>query len=151
VRQEFAGGAALLALAIVYLIGASGIQHSTLSDEVGARGLPYLLGILLVVVSLGILARAAFVRAPAASGEEDSSSLPRALGVLACAAFYVFVAWLAGFIIASIAALMAVMLYEGGKADLRTAAVAIGGGLFFWLSFVYFLGVEQPIGKLFGG
>jgi putative tricarboxylic transport membrane protein len=151
VKQEIAGGAALLVLATVYLIGASGIPHSTLSDEVGARGLPYLLGVLLAIVSVGIMARGVF--APAAGAAEDdekSSSLPRALGVFACALLFIGVAWLAGYLIAAIAALLAVMLYEGAKFDFRVVAIAVGGAISFWLFFVYFLGVEQPIGRLFG-
>lgn len=150
-KQEIAGGAALLVLATIYLIGASGIPHSTLSDEVGARGLPYLLGVLLAIVSVGIMARGVFASASGGAEEDEkSSSLPRALGVFACALLFICVAWLAGYLIAAIAALLAVMLYEGAKFDFRVVAIAVGGAISFWLFFVYFLGVEQPIGRLFG-
>jgi putative tricarboxylic transport membrane protein len=151
VKQEIAGGAGLLVLAIAYLIIASGIPHSTLSDEVGARGLPYLLGALLALVSVGLIARAVFAAGSAPAQAEEGSRLIRALGILGCAALYVFVAWLAGYFIASAVALLAVMLYEGGKFGLHKVAVSIGGAFFFWLTFVYFLGVDQPVGKLFGG
>lgn len=151
-NREMAGGAALLALAIVYLIGASNIPHSTLSDEVGARGIPYLLGVLLALVASGIIVKAALAAAPAeAGGEEENASFPRVLGLLGCAALFIGVSWLAGYIIASAATLLAVMVYEGGRLDLRAILIAVGGGVFFWLTFVLFLGVEQPVGKLFGG
>jgi len=150
VKQEVAGGAGLLALATVSLVGAAGIPQSTLSDEIGARGLPYLLGVLLAIVSVGILARGVFAPADADADDDETSTLPRALGVLACAALYVAVAWLAGYIVAAAVALLAVMLYEGARFDWRVVAVAVLGAVFFWLMFVLFLGVEQPVGKLFG-
>ena len=151
-NREMAGGAALLALAILYLIGASNIPHSTLSDEVGARGIPYLLGVLLALVASGIIAKAAFASAPAQSSEEeDNASFSRVVGLLGCAALFIGVSWLAGYIVASAVTLFAVMVYEGGRPSLRTVAIAICGALFFWLTFVLFLGVQQPVGKLFGG
>ena len=149
-KQEIAGGAALLALATVYLIGATGIPHSTLSDEVGARGLPYLLGVLLAMVSVGIMARGVLSPNVAAESADEISSLPRVLGVLACAALYIAVAWLAGYVVAAAIALIAIMLYEGAKSSMRVVAIGVLGALFFWLTFVLFLGVEQPVGKLFG-
>lgn len=152
-KQEIAGGAALLALATAYLVGASGIPQSTLSDEVGARGMPYLIGVLLVIVSVAIIARAALAPATAGadSNDEDySSSFVRAIGVFACALVYIGVAWLAGYIVATAVTLLAVMLYEGAKLDVRLVAIAVLGALCFWLFFVYFLGVEQPVGKIFG-
>ncbi|MFN3889659.1 MAG: tripartite tricarboxylate transporter TctB family protein [Beijerinckiaceae bacterium] len=149
-KQEIAGGAALLVLATLYLVGAAGIPESTLSDEIGARGLPYLLGVLLAIVSVGIMARGVFVPASTGAGDEDISPLPRALGVLACAGLYIAAAWLAGYIIAGAVALLAVMLYEGARLTWRVVAVAVLGAAFYWLTFVMFLGVEQPVGKLFG-
>ena len=151
-KQEIAGGAALLALATVYLIGAAGIPQSTLSDEVGARGMPYLIGVLLAIVSVGLIARGALAPAAAAANDDEdySASLMRALGVFACALLYIGVAWLAGYIVACAVTLLAVMMYEGGRLDARRVAIAVVGAVFFWLFFVYFLGVEQPLGKLFG-
>ena len=149
-KQEIAGGAALLALATIYLIGAAGIPHSTLSDEVGARGLPYLLGVLLAIVSVGIMARGVLAPNVVADDNEQTSSMPRVLGVLTCAALYIAVAWLAGYVVAAAAALLAIMLYEGAQFNARVVAIAVLGALFFWLTFVYILNVEQPVGKLFG-
>ncbi len=151
-RQEIAGAAGLLAFAILYLIGANGIQQSTLSDEVGARGLPFLLGVLLAIVAVGIMARAAFASGAATGDDEEAgSTLPRVLGLLGCAALFVVVAWLAGYVIACAITLLAVMVYEGGALDKRAIAIAVGGAFVFWVTFVYFLGVAQPVGKLFGG
>ena len=111
-----------------------------------------MLGVLLAIVSLGIMARAAFATAAAPSDEaEPGATLPRVLGLLACAGLFVAVAWLAGYIVACALTLLAVMLYEGAALNLRVVAVAVGGAIFFWVTFVYFLGVAQPVGILFGG
>jgi hypothetical protein len=77
--------------------------------------------------------------------------LRRVLGLLACVALYVLVAWLVGYIIASAVLLLAVSLYEDAPLNLRTFGVAGAGAIVFWLIFVKFLNVEQPIGKLLAG
>ncbi|MEY4080969.1 MAG: hypothetical protein RL430_1399 [Actinomycetota bacterium] len=76
---------------------------------------------------------------------------PRALGVLACAGLFVALAWAFGYIVASAITLFVVMRYEGMPFDWRLVAISIGGAVFYWLMFVKFLGVEQPVGFVFGG
>ena len=151
-RRDITGGLALCALALAYLWGATLIPHSTLSDEVGARGLPFALGGFLALVGAGIAGKAWLSRrAQAASEESAAARLPRVLGLLGCVALYVLVAWLVGYIIAGAVLLLAVSLYEGAPLNLRTFAVAGAGAMIFWLIFVKFLSVEQPIGKLLAG
>lgn len=152
-KRDITGGLALCALALAYLWGATLIPQSTLSDEVGARGLPFALGFLLALVGAAIAGKAWLSRTAAHREErgEGQASLRRVLGLLACIALYVFVAWLVGYIIASAVLLLAVSLYEGAPMNLRTFGVAGAGAIVFWLIFVKFLSVEQPIGKLLAG
>ena len=73
------GGLALSALALAYLWGATLIPQSTLSDEVGARGLPFALGALLAFVGAAIAVKAWLARAIAApndASDASSTSLP---------------------------------------------------------------------------
>jgi cell division protein FtsW (lipid II flippase) len=154
-RQDAAGALGLFVFAGLYLYGSSQIPHSSLSDEIGARGMPYVLGVLLALVSFILFVRALLARKAApATGEaetERGGTLPRALGVLACAGLFVAVAWAFGYIVASAVTLFAVMRYEGMPFDWRLVAISIGGAVFYWLMFVKFLGVEQPVGFVFGG
>ena len=130
-RRDITGGLALCALALAYLWGATLIPQSTLSDEVGARGLPFALGFLLALVGAAIAGKAWLSRKREAA--------------------YLEVAGLVGYIIASAVLLLAVSLYEGAPFNLRTFGVVGVGAIVFWLIFVKFLNVEQPIGKLLAG
>lgn len=153
-KRDMVGGLGLCALALAYLWGATLIPQSTLSDEVGARGLPFALGVLLALVGAIIAGKAWLARtrqAQAAGEQSEGAQLPRVLGLLACVALYVLVAWLVGYVIASAVLLLAVSLYEGAPLNLRTFAVAGAGAVIFWLIFVKFLNVEQPLGKLLAG
>ena len=152
-KRDITGGLALCALALAYLWGATLIPQSTLSDEVGARGLPFALGFLLALVGAAIAVKAWLARTGTHREEsaEGGASLRRVLGLLACVALYVLVAWLVGYIIASAVLLLAVSLYEDAPLNLRTFGVAGAGAIVFWLIFVKFLTVEQPIGKLLAG
>jgi putative tricarboxylic transport membrane protein len=152
-KRDITGGLALCALALAYLWGATLIPQSTLSDEVGARGLPFALGFLLALVGAAIAVKAWLARTGTHREEsaEGGASLRRVLGLLACVALYVLVAWLVGYIIASAVLLLAVSLYEDAPLNLRTFGVAGAGAIVFWLIFVKFLNVEQPIGKLLAG
>ena len=148
-----AGGIALAIFAAVFIWGAGDIQHSTLSDGVGARGMPLVLGALLAAVALAIAGRGWLTRArsgPADPGD-DNGRLPRVLGMLACGLLYMLASWLAGYVIATFVAIVAVSVYEGAPFGVRTLAVAAIGAAAFWLIFVKLLAVAQPVGLLFGG
>jgi hypothetical protein len=155
-KQDAAGALGLLIFAGLYLYGSSQIPHSSLSDDVGARGMPYLLGVLLAIVSLALFVRAQWAPARPAEGADEEGaaqggSLPRALGLLGCAALFIGLAWLLGYVVAAAVLLFVVMRYEGLPFDWRMAAISVGGAVFYWLVFVKFLGVAQPVGLVFGG
>jgi cell division protein FtsW (lipid II flippase) len=163
-RKDLLSGAALLGLAAIYGGFAQRIPASGLDDPVGARGLPNVLAILLAVVALLIMAKAALTMRRAATrretpspqgggesraeptngDEEHRAPLPRALGFILIGVGYIVLAPLAGYAVAIALLIAAVGLYEGARGDWTLAAVAVGGGVAFWLIFVAGLGVEQP-------
>jgi hypothetical protein len=144
-----------LAIAGAYYLASTGIADTTLSDEVGARGLPAVLATLLALVAVASAIRSLLV-APAArnavavdDAEAEASPL-RALGLLAIGALYIPVAQVSGYIPAIAALLLAVALYERARPSWRMVVIALAGAAFFWLLFVGLLGVAQPQGLLWG-
>src|SRR5262245_60607146 len=101
-NKDTIAGLLLLALAGVYYRATLGIADSSLSDAVGADGLPKLLALLLVVVAAALAVKGALAgRAPAeataparpADDDEDAhATLPRALGFVAIGVGYMIVA-----------------------------------------------------------
>ena len=158
-NKDIGSGALLLALAALYYWAMLQIPVSSLSDEVGAHGMPTVLAIALAVVSCLILGRgvvAALGVSPEAaetSTDEDDrtvATLPRALGVIALGALYIAVASFAGYIPALAVLIFTTAIYEGLQLGWQPAAVAVGGAVVFWLLFVKLLGTEQPIGQAIG-
>jgi hypothetical protein len=151
-NKDVVSGGVLLLVAAVYYWATLQIADSSLSDEVGAQGLPRILAFLLAVLALLILMRGFLVSpkrlATSDTDEGPDASLRRALGFLAIAAGYVVVSPLVGYGPALALLIAAVAIYEGVKPSWRTAAVAIGGAAVFWLLFVQLLGVEQPSSAL---
>ena len=150
-NRDVIAGLGLLGFAGLYFAATLRIQDSSLSDEVGARGMPLLLvGTLAVLAALlavrgwfaGRAARVA--RKPEAS--EGGASFGRVLGFLGVAALYGPVAYLLGYMAGLAFLIMAVAIYEGARSSWRLAAVAFGGAAFFYLVFVKLLGVLQPPG-----
>ncbi len=156
-RRDAAAGGVLLALAGLYYWQTRQIQQSSLSDDVGPEGLPTVLAAALALVAVaigirGLLAawKAGRIRRQEAAGEEEAvASLPRALGLVAIGVGYMLVAPIVGYAAGIALLVVAVALYEGLRPDWRLAAVAVGAGLFFWVSFVLLLGTDQPAGILF--
>jgi hypothetical protein len=157
-NKDVASGVVLLALAAAYHIATRQIPHSSLSDEVGADGLPHLLTALLaplgaLIALRGLIAGRAAARTPAraaptpADDDAHQSTLRRAFGFLALGVGYMLVAPLVGYAAAAALLIGSVALYEGMAPSWRLAAVACAGGLLFWLLFVVLLGVEQPISR----
>ena len=149
-NKDVLGGAILLVVAAVYYWATLRIPDSSLSDEVGAQGLPrilaYLLGVLAVlIIARGLLmARKAVVAVAGDEAAEPEAPPLRAIGFLAIAAGYVVLAPIAGYAVALGLLIAAVALYEGVTPSWRVAVVAAGGAIVFWLLFVQLLGVEQP-------
>jgi hypothetical protein len=151
-NKDVVSGGVLLVVAAAYYWATLQIADSSLSDEVGAQGLPRILAFLLAGLALLIFVRGFLLvpkRLATIDGDEDPDALPRrALGFLAIAAGYVLVSPLVGYGPALALLIAAVAIYEGTKPSWRMAAIAIGGAVVFWLLFVQLLGVEQPASAL---
>jgi putative tricarboxylic transport membrane protein len=149
-NKDVVSGLILLGVAGAYAWATRQIPDSSLSDEVGAQGLPTILAALLAGLAMLIVVRGLTMsRKPQLAvvtdlGEEETAPPRRALGFLAIAAAYVVVAPFVGFGPALALLIAAVAIYEGMRPSWRVAAVAVAGAFAFWLLFVQILGVEQP-------
>ncbi|MBW6424968.1 tripartite tricarboxylate transporter TctB family protein [Rhizobium sp. XQZ8] len=162
-NKDILSGVVLLAIAGIYYTWSTRIADSTLSDEIGADGLPKMLAILLGVLAVCLIGRTVLamgLRAAAATAtkaeteeeEDDNAPLPRALGFLAFGAAYVFLLPFVGYIVATALLIGTIAIYEGApRRSWIVLAAAIGGGLFYWAIFVKLLGVNQPMGSIFQG
>ena len=156
-HRDAIAGALLLALAAGYHAATLRIQTSSLADAVGPDGLPRLLAATLAVVGAALaakglwLARRQAPSVPEADGDDDPpATLPRALGFLAIGAGYMLLAPWTGYALGLALVIGAVALYERAAPSPLLLAVAVGGGVGFWLIFVKLLGVEQPVSRLLG-
>lgn len=149
-------GLILLVLAAAYYWAARDIPESTLSDEVGATGLPHLLAVALAGLGLILLVRsllnkpARAVGAEAENGDGNRASLRRAIGFLLFGAGYAAVLPYLGYVVGVALLIAAVALYEGAPRRWTVPAAAIGGAVLYWAVFVKLLGVNQPVGAIFG-
>lgn len=158
-RQDYLSGGVLLALAAAYYVATGNIAESTLSDEIGATGLPRLLAMLLALIGLALLVRTALAdraarraRATAAPAEEEEgASLPRAVGLLLIGGAYVVLLPFIGYFLSVALLIGAVAFYEGAARSWVLPAAALGGATLYWAIFVKLLGVHQPAGTLFQG
>lgn len=158
-KRDFLSGGVLVALAAAYYIASGSIAESTLSDEIGATGLPRLLAMLLAFIGLALIARTAFValaarraRVPVAPAEEeDGAPLPRAIGLLLIGGAYVVLLPFIGYFLAVALLIAGVALYEGAARSWVLPTAALGGATLYWAIFVKLLGVHQPAGSLFQG
>lgn len=153
-NKDVISGAILLILTAAYYWATLQIPDSSLSDEVGAQGLPRILAFVLAALAILIAVRGLVTARqthPAVRSDDEEETAPprRALGFLAVAVLYVIVAPLLGFGPALAVLIAAVAMYEGMRPSWRLAAVAASGALVFWLLFVQLLGVEQPASFLF--
>ena len=150
-RKDLVSSLILLGIAAAYYAASADIQDSSLSDEVGPRGLPTILTVLLVAIALVIGGRAILFAPAAQAAPQRDASAPwyRSAGLLAIAALYIPLAEYLGYWPALFLLLLAVPLYEGMKPSWRLLAVAAGGATFFFVLFDLVLGVRQPPGVLF--
>ncbi|TCR67032.1 tripartite tricarboxylate transporter TctB family protein [Bosea sp. BK604] len=159
--RDLAGGIVVLVIAGLYYWAIGDIAESSLSDDVGATGLPRILAYILAGFGLILTARAVMAGAlspaprPAAEAsapsedEDETSALPRALGFLAFGVAYVVLVPIIGYLPAIALLIGAVALYEGAPRNWKTLATALGGALLYWGIFVKLLGVHQPSGWFF--
>jgi len=150
-RKDLLSSAILLVLAGAYYWVATDIPTSTLEDEVGPRGLPVVLAILLAMVAIVIGTRALVTAPETGEATKDAEApWPRAIGMWLIGASYIPVADFLGYWLALLLLIAVVAVYEGMKFSWRTALVALGGATFFWLLFDVLLGVRVPEARLFG-
>lgn len=158
-KRDFLSGGVLIALAAAYHIATGTIAESTLSDEIGATGLPRLLATLLAFIGLALIARTAFVALAArranvpqaAADEEEGAPLPRAVGLLLIGGAYVVLLPFIGYFLSVALLIGAVAFYEGAARSWVLPTAALGGATLYWAIFVKLLGVHQPAGSLFQG
>ena len=153
-KRDLTASALLVSVAGLYYAATVRIPISALADEVGPRGLPTILAVLLALVGISLGARALLtgrVSPPAMPSDRahNEANPLRAVGLLAVAATYLPLAWLFGYVPALVIVLAGVARYEGMRPSWRMAGVVGGGAVFFWLLFSVVLGVPQPTGILF--
>jgi putative tricarboxylic transport membrane protein len=155
-NKDAASGPVLLLIAALYYAATGSIADSTLSDEVGATGLPHVLtwalaglGLLLVVRSL-VAARPTTQPKVEADGEKDAR-LPRAIGFLLFGAAYVFVLPFLGYLVSTALLIGAIAIFERAERRWVVPVTAIGGAVLYWAVFVKLLGVNQPTGSIWQG
>jgi putative tricarboxylic transport membrane protein len=150
-------GLLLLALAAGYYWLTRDIPASSLSDEVGADGLPKVLAVALASISLlifgkGLIAarssKTIAVKAVVGEDENEHASFTRAIGFVMIGVGYMLLAPLLGFAVGIAGLIVAVAVYERQSLTPKLFAVAAAGGFGFWLVFVRFLGAEQPASAL---
>lgn len=150
--REFACGAMVLALAVAYFFAAAEVPQSMLSDDVGADGVPKAIAVVLAILGVAQLARAASARRVAGPDElsqNETAAHLRAIGVIVIGVVYILAAPYLGYPLAATALIFAMSVYAGMPVSLRLAAVSVGGGFVMWLMFVKALGVAMPVG-IFG-
>ena len=151
-NKDLLSGLVLLLIAGLYYSGLDTIAESTLSDEVGASGLPRMLSVALAGLGLLLVVRSLIAARPAARavGEDDVevSRLPRAIGFLAFGVGYVLLLPILGYIVSVALLISSVALFERAERPWIVPVTAIGGAVLYWAIFVKLLGVNQPIGSI---
>lgn len=154
-NKDGLSGAVLLALAAAYYWASRAILDSTLSDEVGATGLPHLLTLALAGLGVILFVRSLLtvqpVGAEAEQDRDERATLPRAIGFLLFGVGYVVIVRYVGYVIGVALLIATVALYEGAPRRWTVPVAAIGGALLYWAIFVKLLGVNQPVGMIFRG
>ena len=155
-------GLAALFLSIGYLLTASQIPESLLSDSVGASGVPKMVGWMLGALGLVLCGRSLKFGAHAESKTEVAPETEEAaatgmrphllaLGLLAILSVYVFVLPYLGYPL-SISLLLAVVArYCGTPFNRNLILISIAGAATLWLMFHYLLGIPMPVGSLLEG
>lgn len=155
--KNMACGLITLGLAVAYLFAAAALPTSALADAVGSAGFPMLIGWALAGVSVLLIARSAL---PLLSRQKDADTAEtdqgiwatplrtslRAGGLVAIAAAFLLLLPVVGYIVSLFLMIGAVAVYYGAAPSWRTALVAAGGGVLFWLLFVIVLDIPLPPG-----
>lgn len=160
-RATLAVSGVLFVLSVAYWLAADAIPASRLAGQVGADGLPKLLGFALGMLSLLLAAQTFFqMRRASASqvadggegDEDDAKTLTdwrahlKALGLIGIGVLYLIALPLLGYAVSAAMLLAAVAAYAGLKPSRSLLAFAVGGGAVFYLIFVKVLSIPLPAG-----
>jgi hypothetical protein len=151
-----ASGLFLLILSAGYYFAADAMPSSILDTTVTSSAFPKMLAlaggflsIALIVqnfVAVAAAGRSAAAKEPEEGGGANWSAHRRALGLLAIVLCFVLALEVVGYPVAIGLLILAVSVYQGYPLSKLSVAVAIGGGLFFWLFFMVLLGIHMPLG-----
>ena len=140
-KKDLVLGCLMLAVAGSYYAAATFIPESQLSDAVGPQGLPKTYAVVLAGLSLVLIAKSA-----AATPDGQRYALGRVAGMLVIGVVYIIAAPWIGYIPSVAALILVTIYYQGGAINRRVALVSVSGAVFFWLLFVFVLGIPQPAG-----
>ncbi len=145
---------ATLALSAAYGWMTTAVPVSALADAIGPRGLPRAYATLLAALAVMLLVQS--IRRPArsrAAGGGPDEALPAGggrrasvLAMLVIGVLYIIIAPWLGYLLSIAGTILATIYYQGGRLTRESVAVAVGGGVFFWLLFVVLMGIAQPPG-----
>jgi putative tricarboxylic transport membrane protein len=151
----------LFVMAVAYWFAADAIPQSRLAGQVGADGLPKLLGVVLGVLSLVLAGQTLYEMRRAAASEvgvapaedkndehetSDWGGHLRALGLIGIGIVYLLVLPHLGYLVSSGLLLGAVATYAGLRPSRATLMFMVGGGVGFYLIFVKVLQIPLPAG-----
>ena len=131
----------MLAVAGGYYAAATLIPESQLADAVGPQGLPKTYAIVLAALSLVLI-----VKSAASTPDQQRYALGRVGGMLLIGMIYIVAAPWIGYIPSIAALILVTIYYQGGAINRRVALISVSGAVFFWLLFVFVLGIPQPAG-----
>ncbi len=159
-HRDSVTGIVLIVLAGLYYKMADALPRSMLSDNVGADGFPKLLSVALFALSSFLLVRGLFMRHPANTAEaqekkaHEKQAALKAAGMVLLGVLYLIFVSLIGYPLAVGLLIAGVLLYYKEAFSLKVLITAGLGGIFFWVFFVFALGIPMPMGiwaKLFAG
>ncbi len=150
--RELTAGIFWLALGAAVTVVARGYEVGTLSHP-GAGFLPFWLGLLLMVASLPVVARAVGgLRRREAAGPSPWAgvNLAKVGSTLACVLFFALMSDGLGYPLTSFLVLMAMLRIAGVRSKLVTVGTAALGAAVTWALFAWFLKADLPAGGWWG-
>ena len=154
-RRELILGCGTLAIALVYYLFAVRIPASDIADVIGPQGLPKTYAVVLAGLSIILIARSLAARRAIVETDPLTATVQtevrrtitwRVVGMLMSGVVYIaIVPWL-GYMVSLAGLIAATIYFQGGSLNRRSAAVAVGGAVLFWLLFVRILHVAHPAG-----
>jgi putative tricarboxylic transport membrane protein len=136
---------ALLAVAVVYAVEARGFETGFIADPIGPRAFPYVLGMILSVLSLSLLAK------PDEESVWPLASFSRQSGLVVVGLLlYAAILTRLGFLLSTCLLSTLVSIVFGGR-RWRALAFGVASSLLTYLVFDRVLGLSLPVGTVFAG